>query len=65
METRGDTHADLTSDMGLLQQNLREVNLRIEKQNKIMALQSKLIIAAPGEDTTGLREQLDSLLSSA
>jgi hypothetical protein len=62
----GDAFEDLSADVSLLQKNLREVNLRIEQQNKIMAVQSKLILASDGgasHDKDALRRELDALLS--
>ena len=46
--------------------SIPQVNLRIEKQNKIMSLQSKLIMASSGDshyDADSLRRDLDILLN--
>lgn len=51
--------------MGLLETNLKQVNERIEKQNKIMSIQYKLIMAssnnASEEEVDLLRRELEEL----
>lgn len=66
VQKTGDAFVDLSSDVSLLQKNLSEVNLRIEKQNRIMAVQSKLIMVSDGDsslDKDALRQELNSLLN--
>jgi len=66
VQKTGDAFVDLSSDVSLLQKNLNEVNLRIEKQNRIMAVQSKLIMVSDCDsslDKDALRQELNALLS--
>mmetsp|Transcript_26448 Transcript_26448/g.34401 ORF Transcript_26448/g.34401 Transcript_26448/m.34401 type:complete len:88 (+) Transcript_26448:547-810(+) len=54
---------DNDSNMQLLESNLKEVNSRIEKQNKIMSIQYKLIMASnnDSEDVEKLKKDLELL----
>jgi hypothetical protein len=53
------------SDVNILEKNLKEVNERIEKQNKIMSLQYKLIMSSSSsdneEEVEALKKELEKL----